>query len=99
MIMELRRSVSIGGPVPVLPSWLTDPLWDQFAALLPERPAVDPSHPLPSPSSRPLELLEDGRPFQALMTDTLGYAKYATHLYGNFRAAATGMSPTATPSR
>jgi transposase len=32
--------------VPVLPSWLTDPLWDQFAALLPERPTVDPSHPL-----------------------------------------------------
>ncbi|MET9387730.1 IS5 family transposase [Streptomyces sp. NPDC002928] len=32
--------------MPVLPSWLTDPLWDQFAALLPERPTVDPSHPL-----------------------------------------------------
>ena len=24
--------------MPVLPSWLTEPLWDQFAALLPERP-------------------------------------------------------------
>lgn len=32
--------------MPVLPSWLTDPLWDQFAALLPERPTVDPAHPL-----------------------------------------------------
>jgi transposase len=32
--------------VPVLPSWLTDPLWDQFAALLPQRPTVAPSHPL-----------------------------------------------------
>lgn len=32
--------------MPVLPSWLTDPLWDQFAALLPKRPAVDPAHPL-----------------------------------------------------
>ncbi|MFD3648611.1 IS5 family transposase [Streptomyces cyaneofuscatus] len=32
--------------MPVLPSWLTDPLWDQFAAFLPERPTVDPSHPL-----------------------------------------------------
>ncbi|MFI9596092.1 IS5 family transposase [Nonomuraea sp. NPDC052265] len=32
--------------MPVLPSWLTDPLWDQFAALLPERPMVDPGHPL-----------------------------------------------------
>ncbi|MBO1414059.1 hypothetical protein [Streptomyces sp. FH025] len=26
---------------PVLPSWLTDPLRGQFAALLPERPTVD----------------------------------------------------------
>ncbi|MFB6947004.1 IS5 family transposase [Streptomyces sp. NPDC060286] len=32
--------------MPVLPSWLTDPLWDQFAALLPKRPAGDPAHPL-----------------------------------------------------
>ncbi|MEU5445354.1 IS5 family transposase [Streptomyces griseofuscus] len=32
--------------MPVLPAWLTDPLWDQLAALLPERPAVDPAHPL-----------------------------------------------------
>lgn len=32
--------------MPVLPSWLTDPLWDQFVALLPKRPAVDPAHPL-----------------------------------------------------
>jgi len=33
-------------PVPAVPSWLSDPLWDQFAALLPVRPAIDPSHPL-----------------------------------------------------
>lgn len=32
--------------MPVLPSWLIDPLWDQFAALLPDRPQFDPSHPL-----------------------------------------------------
>ncbi len=32
--------------MPVLPVCLTDPLWVQFAALLPVRPAVDPSHPL-----------------------------------------------------
>jgi transposase len=31
--------------VPV-PSWLTEPLWDQFAALLPERPEYPPDHPL-----------------------------------------------------
>jgi transposase len=32
--------------VPALPSWLTEPLWDQFAALLPQRPAYAPTHPL-----------------------------------------------------
>ena len=32
--------------MPALPSWLIDPLWDQFAALLPERPVYDPGHPL-----------------------------------------------------
>jgi transposase len=32
--------------VPAIPSWLLEPLWDQFAALLPDRPIYDPSHPL-----------------------------------------------------
>jgi transposase len=32
--------------VPALPSWLTEPLWDQFAALLPARDEFDPAHPL-----------------------------------------------------
>jgi hypothetical protein len=32
--------------VPAMPSSLLDPLWDQFSALLPERPEFDPSHPL-----------------------------------------------------
>lgn len=32
--------------MPVVPSWLMTPLWDQFAALLPARPVVDPLHPL-----------------------------------------------------
>jgi hypothetical protein len=32
--------------MPVLPSWLCEPLWDQFATLIPERPTYDPSHPL-----------------------------------------------------
>lgn len=32
--------------MPALPSWLIDPLWDQFAALLPERAADHPAHPL-----------------------------------------------------
>ncbi len=32
--------------MPVLPVCLMEPLWGQFAALLPERPAVSPTHPL-----------------------------------------------------
>jgi transposase len=32
--------------VPAIPSWLLEPLWDQFAALLPDRPIYHPSHPL-----------------------------------------------------
>jgi hypothetical protein len=32
--------------VPVLPDCLFEPLWDQFSALLPERPLVSPTHPL-----------------------------------------------------
>lgn len=32
--------------MPVLPSWLLEPLWEQFSAFLPDRPAYDPAHPL-----------------------------------------------------
>ncbi|MFF4354091.1 IS5 family transposase [Streptomyces sp. NPDC001530] len=32
--------------MPALPSWLTEPLWDQFAVLFPERPEYHPDHPL-----------------------------------------------------
>ncbi len=63
----------------MLPSWLTDPLWDQFAALLPERPTVDPSHPLgchrPRISDRIvfdklLQLLRFGCSYQAIADTT-----------------------------
>src|SRR5436190_5615531 len=40
------RSVITGVPVPAIPSWLLEPLWDQFAALLPDRPVYHPAHPL-----------------------------------------------------
>src|ERR1700687_2256108 len=40
------RPVITGVPVPAIPSWLLEPLWDQFAALLPDRPVYDPAHPL-----------------------------------------------------
>lgn len=32
--------------MPALPSWLVEPLWVQFEALLPARPMYDPAHPL-----------------------------------------------------
>jgi transposase len=32
--------------VPVLPVSLIDPIWEQFAVLLPDRPVVHPDHPL-----------------------------------------------------
>ncbi len=32
--------------MPAIPSWLLEPLWDQFAALLPPRPVYAASHPL-----------------------------------------------------
>src|SRR5690348_18356473 len=39
------RFVITGVPLPAIPSWLLEPLWDQFAALLPGRPVYAPSHP------------------------------------------------------
>jgi hypothetical protein len=44
--MKLLTLRDHGGRVRALPFWLTDPLRDQFAALLPDRPAYDPAHPL-----------------------------------------------------
>jgi transposase len=38
--------VITGGAVPTLPSSLLEPVWDQFAALLPDRPRIAPTHPL-----------------------------------------------------
>lgn len=32
--------------MPALPSWLAEPLWEQFSVLLPERPVYHPDHPL-----------------------------------------------------
>lgn len=32
--------------MPAVPSWLLEPLWDQFSGLLPARPVYDPAHPL-----------------------------------------------------
>src|SRR5215218_2880833 len=35
-----------GEPVPALPSCLLEPIWVEFAALLPQRPTFHPDHPL-----------------------------------------------------
>lgn len=32
--------------MPAIPAWLIEPLWVQFAALLPDRPTYQPTHPL-----------------------------------------------------
>ncbi len=39
-------------PVPALSVCVVEPVWHQFAALLPERPAVAPTHPLGCHRSR-----------------------------------------------
>jgi transposase len=65
--------------VPALPSWLTDPLRDQFAALLPVRPTFDPDHPLGCHRARIsdrivfdklLQLLRFGCSYQAIADTT-----------------------------
>ncbi|MEU7642999.1 IS5 family transposase [Streptomyces sp. NPDC039016] len=65
--------------MPVLPSWLTEPLWDQFSALLPQRPLYHPDHPLrchrPRISDRIvfdklLQLLRFGCPYEAIADTT-----------------------------
>jgi len=43
---EKRASPPPEVPVPTVPVSLLDPVWEQFADLLPERPAVAPTHPL-----------------------------------------------------
>jgi len=35
-----------GGPVPVVPSCLLEPIWNQFSVLLPQQPIFHPNHPL-----------------------------------------------------
>lgn len=65
--------------MPVLPSWLTEPLWGQFAALLPERSSYAPTHPLGCHRRRisdrilfdkMLQLLRFGCSYQAIADTT-----------------------------
>ncbi|MEU4507620.1 IS5 family transposase [Streptomyces sp. NPDC024089] len=65
--------------MPVLPSWLTEPLWDQFAVLLPARPVYHLDHPLGCHRRRisdrivfdkMLQLLRFGCSYQAIADTT-----------------------------
>ena len=64
--------------MPVLPSWLTDPLWDQFAALLPERGEFDPAHPLGCHRRRIGDRIVFDKLVQVLVFGC-GYRKVADH--------------------
>jgi transposase len=63
--------------VPVLPVCLVAPLWAQFAALLPERPAVAPSHPLGCHRRRVPERVVFDHVLAALVHGS-GYERIAT---------------------
>ena len=67
--------------MPVIPSWLLEPLWDQFSALLPDRPAYDPAHPLGCHRPRIpdrivfeklIQVLRFGCPYAAIADSTCG---------------------------
>ncbi len=63
--------------MPTLPSSLLEPVWDQFAALLPVRPAVAPTHPLGCHRPR----IPDRRVFEhvvAALVHGSGYERIAT---------------------
>jgi transposase len=64
--------------VPALPSWQAEPLWDQFAALLPDRSVYADSHPLGCHRPR----IEDRIIFDKLVEVLVfgcGYRKAADH--------------------
>ncbi len=52
--------------MPAIPSWLLEPLWDQFAALLPPRPVYAPSHPLGCHRQRIPDRISPGKLVQVL---------------------------------
>jgi hypothetical protein len=67
--------------VPAIPSWLLEPPWDQFAALLPPRPVYAPSHPLGCHRPRIgdriifeklIQVLRFGCPYQSIADCTCG---------------------------
>jgi len=62
--------------VPAIPSWVLEPLWVQFAALLPQRPAYDPAHPLGCHRPRISDRIIFGKLVQVLVSGC-SYAKIA----------------------
>jgi hypothetical protein len=86
--------------VPALPSRLTNPLWDQFATLLPSRPVFDPTHPLGCHRRRIpdrivfdklLQVLRFACSYQAIADTTCSASTAAT-------AATNGSGPAYSPS-
>ena len=63
--------------MPVLPASLFEPLWVQFAALLPERPRVAPTHPLGCHRERIADRLVFEHVIAALVHGS-GYERIAT---------------------
>jgi hypothetical protein len=81
--MKLLTLRDHGGRVPALPSWLTDPLWGQFAALLPDRPVYDPAHPLGCHRRR----IDDRIIFEKLLQSTGPSASPVVAGQGHFRVS------------
>jgi hypothetical protein len=63
--------------VPVVPACLFEAIWSQFAALLPERPAVDPAHPLGCHRPRVPDRVVFGHVVAALVHGS-GYGRIAS---------------------
>ncbi|MEU9033057.1 IS5 family transposase [Streptomyces sp. NPDC048383] len=63
--------------MPSVPSSLFEPLWEQFSALLPERPEFDPTHPLGCHRRRVPDRMVFGLVVEALVHGS-GYERVAT---------------------
>ena len=78
--------------MPVVPVCLMEPLWDQFSALLPERPVVAPTHPLGCHRPRIADRVVFEHVIAALVHGS-GYERIAT---AGCRTMSVGRSSTST---